>query len=136
MPAAIVLVLVVLLYVALATALPTSWTVDAEGLTLRSATALGVRIRIPWTDVASIGCGTELVYRTTLASMNLDARIAWQRHATLVRRSGKRAVQFTPRDIAGFERQLEVVLGSRYDWSLDKSGWHHGALPGRASSGI
>jgi hypothetical protein len=119
----------VVLYVVLAFALPTSWTMDAAGLTLRSAAALGIRIRIPWTEVASIGCGTELVYRTTLESMNLDARITRRRHVTLVRRAGTRAVQFTPRDIADFERQLHSVLAGQPDWSIDESGWHHRGLP-------
>ena len=74
----------------------------------------------------SIGLGTQLAYHTTLEAMNLDARIRWLRHVTLVRRGGIRAVQFTPRDIAQFERQLGSLLGERSDWALDESGWRHG----------
>ena len=123
-----VLIGLVVLYLVLAAALTTSWKLDDAGLTLRSAAVLGARICIPWSDVVSIGFGTTFVYHTTLESMNLDGRIIAQRHVTLVRRS-KRAVQFTPRDIADFERQLQRDLGSKSDWSHHESCWHHSAPP-------
>jgi len=127
----VVLLVLIVLYVVLATVLATSWKMDADGLTLRSAATVGIRMRIAWTTVASIACGTERVYRTSLESMNLDARITRQRHVTLVRNDGKRAVQFTPRHIVDFERQLQVVLGSRSDWSLHEARWHHVVSPSR-----
>lgn len=72
-----------------------------------------------------IGLGTQLVYHTTLQAMNLDGRVMLGRHVTLVRRDGKRAVQFTPTDIDGFERRLGNVLGARSGWRFDESGWLH-----------
>jgi hypothetical protein len=118
----------VLLYAVLATALPTSWTIDSAGLTLRSAAVLGIPIRIAWTDIVSIGFDTRLVHHTTLKSMNLDGRIMVQRHVTLVR-SNNRAVQFTPRGIEEFESQLLSFLGRQPDWSRRDASWYHGALP-------
>jgi hypothetical protein len=126
--AAAVLAPLVVIYAVLGFVRPTSWAMDATGLTLRSTVVLGARVRIPWTDVVSLTLGTKLVYRTNLQSLNLDGRIVWSRHVTMIRRGAARAVQFTPQDIEGFEQQLPLVLG-QLGWSRLETGWQQDPQP-------
>jgi hypothetical protein len=122
--AAAAVTLVVVGYVAFASARPTAWTMDAEGLTLRSALVLGSRVSIRWTEVASISFDTTLMFRSKRESIDLDGRIAWARHVTLVRRGRARAVQFTSRDLDEFERQLWVAVRAQRGWSGVGTDWH------------